>query len=404
MKVGWQTERLGDVVTRLTNGYVGPTRNIYIDSGVPYLLARHVRSNRLLFDGKTFISDEFNRKNKKSMLNAGDVLLVQSGHIGHSAVVTDEHEGDNCHAMIVISPIKDVLTGTFLSLLFNAPDMQLKFEDIRSGSTVPHLTCGAVKELEIPVPPLPEQHRIVAILDEAFAGIATAKANAEQNLRSARALFESQLGAVFSRRGEGWREKPLEAVADILNGYAFKSADFSHVPGVKCIKITNVGVREFVSESGSYLPDSFATKYSAVSVKNGSIVLALTRTIIAGGLKVALVPDEYDGALLNQRVASIMVNHEFLTAPFLFGYLSTQGVVDYVAERVNTLMQPNLSISDLRSMPIPVPPLPEQSQIADQVAGLRAETQRLASLYQRKLAALDELKKSLLHQAFSGQL
>ncbi len=83
---GWVERRLGDIVTRLTNGYVGPTRNIYHDSGVPYLLARHVKNNRLLFDGRTFISDEFNRKNKKSMLKAGDVLLVQSGHIGHSAV------------------------------------------------------------------------------------------------------------------------------------------------------------------------------------------------------------------------------------------------------------------------------------------------------------------------------
>lgn len=77
------------------NGYVGPTRTIYQESGVPYLLARHVKNNRLVFDGKTFISDEFNRRNKKSMLKAGDVLLVQSGHIGHSAVVTDDHEGHN---------------------------------------------------------------------------------------------------------------------------------------------------------------------------------------------------------------------------------------------------------------------------------------------------------------------
>ncbi|MEI6339545.1 MAG: restriction endonuclease subunit S, partial [Verrucomicrobiota bacterium] len=168
MKKGWQTKRLGDVVTRLTNGFVGPTRNIYHETGIPYLLARHVRNNNLLFDGRTFITDEFNQKNKKSMLKAGDVLLVQSGHIGHSAVVTEEHEGHNCHAMIVISPVKDAITGPYLSLFFNSPDMQRGFEEIRSGSTVPHLTCGAVKELQIPVPPLAEQQRIVGLLDEAF--------------------------------------------------------------------------------------------------------------------------------------------------------------------------------------------------------------------------------------------
>lgn len=157
----WPKKKLGDIVARLTNGYVGPTRNIYLESGVPYLLARHVKNNRLIFDGKTFISDEFNRKNKKSMLKAGDVLLVQSGHIGHSAVVSKAHEGHNCHAMIVITSVRDVLTGQFLSLYFNSPEMRQKFEQIRSGSTVPHLTCGAVRELPITLPDLAEQQRLV---------------------------------------------------------------------------------------------------------------------------------------------------------------------------------------------------------------------------------------------------
>lgn len=159
---GWVEQRLGDVVSRLTNGFVGPTRNIYHESGVPYLLARHVKNNRLLFDGRTFISDEFNRKNKKSMLKAGDVLLVQSGHIGHSAVVTEEHEGHNCHAMIVISPVDGAFIGPFLSLFFNSSGMKEKFQEIRSGSTVPHLTCGEVRELKIPLPDLAAQHRLVA--------------------------------------------------------------------------------------------------------------------------------------------------------------------------------------------------------------------------------------------------
>jgi restriction endonuclease S subunit len=141
-----------------------------------------------------------------------------------------------------------------------------------------------------------------------------------------------------------------------------------------------------------------------MSVKAGSIVLALTRTIIAGGLKVAVVPDEYDGALLNQRVASIISDDQHLNGAFLFAYLSTQIVVDYVKERVNTLMQPNLSITDLRAMPIPVPPRRDQDKLTEQLDSLREETQRLAHLSGRKLAALEALKRSLLHQAFTGEL
>jgi len=112
------SKKLKEITTRLTNGYVGATRNIYQENGIPYLLAKYVKNNILTFDKKAFVSEEFNQKNKKSILKEDDVLLVQSGHIGHSAVVPEEHEGHNCHAMIVISSDKDFLSGTFLSLFF----------------------------------------------------------------------------------------------------------------------------------------------------------------------------------------------------------------------------------------------------------------------------------------------
>ena len=158
--------RLGDIVDRLTNGFVGPTRDIYVEQGVPYLLARHVRDNRLTFDGRTFVRPEFNERHKKSKLKRGDVLLVQSGHIGHTAVVGTDHEGHNCHAMIVMTPIEGVLLGEYLSHFFNSPEMRQSFETIRSGSTVPHLTCGAVKELGIPLPSVDDQRRLVAQIHE----------------------------------------------------------------------------------------------------------------------------------------------------------------------------------------------------------------------------------------------
>jgi type I restriction enzyme S subunit len=194
----WTTRRLGDVVTRLTNGYVGPTRGIYQQTGVPYLLARHVRDNRLVFDGRTFVSRDFNERNKKSILKAGDVLLVQSGHIGHSAVVTSQHEGHNCHAMIVISPKPGGLTGTFLSLYFNSPQMRRRFDEIRSGSTVPHLTCGAVKELAVPIPSEAEQQRLVARSGAVLAEAEQLRRLCERKLTALEALKQSLLHQAFT--------------------------------------------------------------------------------------------------------------------------------------------------------------------------------------------------------------
>lgn len=273
-----------------------------------------------------------------------------------------------------------------------------------SGTTRKRISRSKLGEILIPMPPLVEQERIVGVLDEAFAAIEKAKENAEKNLQNARELFDSTLQAIFTQRGDGWREVPLESVATIINGFAFKSTDFSNRNNIRSIKITNVGIRQFVNGESDNLPDSFAQKHQAVAVKKGSIVIALTRTIISGGLKVAIVPSHYHGALLNQRVAAIEPADNVLSAAFLFGLLSTRYAADYVKARVNTLMQPNLSILDLKTMPIPMPSFRKQEQVAEQLTKIREETQHLESIYRQKLAALEELKKSILQKAFSGEL
>ena len=396
--------RLGDLVERLTNGFVGPTRDIYVEKGVPYLLARHVRDGQLSFDGLTFVSAAFNEAHKKSKLKRGDVLVVQSGHIGHTALVGVAHEGHNCHAMIVVTPKPEILDGRFLSYYFNSPNVREWIEAIRSGSTVPHLTCTAVRELSVPTPPLAEQHRIAGTLGDALEGVSVAKANVEKNLQNAHLLRTFESERLFTDATSTCLEQPLEEVASIVTGFAFKSADFSVGPGLKCIKITNVGVGEFVPVDGDFLPFDFAGKYGGFAAAKGSIVLALTRTIIGAGLKVAVVPEEFDQSLVNQRVAAITAHREWITADYLFAYLRTRRVRTFVQANVNTLMQPNLSIADLRQLPVPVPTVAAQVRLVDSLATLSEQVDGLVSVYRRKLTALDELKNSLLHQAFNGAL
>ena len=163
---GWERRRLGDVITKVTNGYVGPTRVIYKETGIPYILSKHIKGNRILFDSKTFISDEFNQKNKKSILKQGDVLLVQTGDIGQAAVVPKEHVGHNCHALIVMSPVANVLNGTYLSHYLTSDAGIRQTETIETGATLRHLNCHDVKELKIPVPPISEQQRFAALVEK----------------------------------------------------------------------------------------------------------------------------------------------------------------------------------------------------------------------------------------------
>jgi type I restriction enzyme S subunit len=339
----------------------------------------------------------------------GDVLMAkitpcfENGKLGVARGLTNG-VGFGSSEYIVLRPAP-TLEAEFLYYYLARPTFLEEGARTMTGA-VGHkrVTKEFVENYPIPLPPVTEQRRIVAILDEAFEGIATAKANAERNLQSAKELYECQLEALFASGDLKWTEHPLEQVATITNGYAFKSTDFRADPGIRSIKITNVGVREFVDDAGNYLPAAFAERHSGFTVSKGSIVLALTRTIISGGLKVAVVPHDFDGALLNQRVAAIQPHAAELEAPFLFAYLSSRRVMNYVKSRVNTLMQPNLSIGDLKRLPIPVPALSRQRELVQTLNGLEDETGRLEAVYVQKIDALDDLKRSLLHQAFTGAL
>jgi type I restriction enzyme S subunit len=277
-------------------------------------------------------------------------------------------------------------------------------ESLTSGATRKRISRKNLGEVPIPLPPIPEQQRIVAILDQAFADIEKARANAEKNLKNARELFDSYLNQVFSQRGEGWVERPLDSFSNIVNGFSFKSGDFSPSNKVKSIKITNVGVYDFVEESDNYLPQDFLDKYSRYQAYEGDIVVALTRTIISSGLKVAVVPKSYNAALINQRVAAVQVNEEIMPKEMLQAFLSTSMAIDYVKSNVSELMQPNLSIKDLKAFPVPVPPSSKKQVVAKNISNIKLQRDQLVAKYTTKLASLDELKKSLLQKAFSGEL
>ena len=259
------------------------------------------------------------------------------------------------------------------------------------------------------VPPLPEQKRIVGILDEAFAGIATAKANAEKNLQNARAIFESHLNAVFTQRGDGWEEKTLGEVCDLQNGYAFKSGDYIKASNTLNIRMSNIrpGGNFDPEHNQRYLPDSYAKDYSAFLLSAGDLIIAMTD--MAGDPKILGVPTlvgELEGRnfLMNQRVGKLFGFSADVRPPYLRYFLTSPSVKQFYKSKGAGGLQVNISKGDILSVSIPLPNVSKQNRVVEQLDELSEETQHLTSLYERKLAALEELKKSLLHQAFNGEL
>lgn len=156
----WEVRTISSACTKITNGYVGPTRDVLVDSGVRYLQSLHIKSNRIQFDTPYFVSEDWSNSHAKSILESGDVLIVQTGDIGQSAVVTDEFAGCNCHALIIVSPLNALLEGEWLSWVLNSSFGYHSLLSIQTGALHPHLNCGKVKQLYVPLPPKAEQQQI----------------------------------------------------------------------------------------------------------------------------------------------------------------------------------------------------------------------------------------------------
>jgi len=161
----WPKKRIEEVSVLVTNGFVGKSAQHYVaEGGVPYLVSKNVRRNRLKLDEVTYISEEFHHSARKSQLLEGDILSVQSGHIGETAVVPKEYAGANCHALIITRPDPKELNPYFASYYLNSAVGQRRLSQLVIGSTIQHLNTSDLKRLEIPLPSIEEQKRIASFL------------------------------------------------------------------------------------------------------------------------------------------------------------------------------------------------------------------------------------------------
>ncbi|CAG0937307.1 hypothetical protein TFLX_06231 [Thermoflexales bacterium] len=256
-----------------------------------------------------------------------------------------------------------------------------------------------LKELEIAYPSRAEQQRIVGILDAAFDGIATAKANAEQNLQNARALFESYLQSVFTQRGEGWMDTVIGECIRFID-YRGKTPQKTE-SGLRLITAKNVKMGYVQDEPREFVaPDSYDGWMTRGIPKFGD-VLFTTEAPLANVAQ--LETDEK--VVFAQRIIIMQPDASRLDSTFLKYLLLSQPVQQRIHAKGTGATVQGIKASLLKTIEISFPKsVTEQRQLVAKLDVLREENQRLESLYQRKLAALDELKKSLLHQAFSGAL
>jgi type I restriction enzyme S subunit len=407
VKAGWTTKRLGEIAefkppkSEARERFSGTEEVAFLPMedlsiAVKYPVARQVKRLDEVVGSYTYFAD-------------GDLLLAkitpcfENGKLGIARGLRNGI-GFGSSEFIVIRSKGSVLSEWLFYFL-----SQGRFREEgarRMGGAVgqQRLPREFVEQYEIPFPPLPEQRRIVALLDAAIEGLATAAANAARNLQNARDLFESHLAEVFSRRGEGWVETTLGGLCEVKHGFAFEGKYFSNEGEFVLLTPGNF------YESGGYRDRGEKQKYYTGPIprefvlKGGDLLVAMTEQAV-GLLGSPILVPRSGKFLHNQRLGLVKrrPNVEW-DARFLFHMFNLPAIRKAIQGSASGTKVRHTSPTKIGCIAVHVPLLPIQRRVVAHLDAISTETQRLSQIYEQKQAALAGLKRSLLHQAFNGEL
>lgn len=383
----WDVKKLGEVCSFFN----GQAHEKCIDENGKYKL---INSKFVSSEGEKFKKTN----NALSPLYLNDIVMVMSdvpnGKTLAKCFVVDEDDTYTLNQRICVIRSKNFDTR-FLYYQLNRNKYLLSFNN---GENQSNLRKDDILNCELFVPLLSEQQRIVAILDEAFVAIAKAKANAEQNLKNAKELFESYLQSVFKNKGEGWEKKTLGEVL-----IKTETTDPTKKPNEEFIylDVSSVNKETKEIENATVLLGKDAPSRARKLVRTNDVIFATVRPTHS---RVALITEEY-----NEQVCStgyfVLRAKEFLSNNLVFYFLLTYSFNKQMEKLQKGASYPAVTDSEVKGIYISFPKsLKEQNKIVQKLDALSLETKKLEAIYQQKITDLEELKKSILQKAFAGEL
>jgi type I restriction enzyme S subunit len=411
LPIGWKKIQLGKVAQLSGRiGWKGLTAKEYTKEG-PFFLSVHSLNYGDYVDYRDafHISQQRYDESPEIMLRRNDVLICKDGAgIGKLGIVGDDlPEQTTINSSLLLIRAQEVILPKYLYYSLLSPYFQCIVKSRLMGATTPHLYQRDITEFPIYLPPLPEQRHIVTILDEAFAGLATATANAEKNLNNARELFESHLNSFFAQKEAGWTGKTLSDLVEVTHGFAFDGKCFVEGDGDHPILLTPGNF----TEVGSIDFNEGNTKRFTGVVSPNFVLrkhdLVVVMTDLSSKMKILGKPAfvDRDGILHNQRIGRVIFKDGSLWPEYLYYFFRTAQFIARVKDTATGTMVKHTAPKRILAAVIPIPPtLDEQKGIAAKLNDLSSQVEQLEVLYQEKLLDLTVLKQALLQKAFSGEL
>ena len=398
MKQGWEIKKMLDVVdfqrglTYSKNDEVEISDNVVLRSNNVDL-----KTNKLDFTELKYINPKIvipeNKKVKKGSL----IICTANGsksHLGKVALIDDDYDYAFGGFMGLIKP-KENLNSDFLFHLMTSEAYKKFIGGLSDGANINNLKFGDLGKFEIPLPPLHEQKRIVSILDEAFAAIAKAKANAEENLKNAKELFEVYLHKYYTSKEEGWEQKNLKEVAEYFNGLTYSPKDVGK-EGIIVLRSSNVQNDDL--DFNDIVRVKLTVKEKII-VQDGDILMCSRNGSARLVGKTATIKNLDEEMTFGTFMMIIRSEYN----PYLSWFFKSTNFRNQIKGGENTMIN-QITRYMLDDVVLSFPTIDKQNEIVQQLDALSKEIRKLDIIYNKKINDLEELKKVVLQKAFSGEL
>ena len=399
---GWQWVKLGDVCRDVSDGsHFTPT---YIEEGIPFLSVKNIRETGINFDDCKFICEEEHKKLcKRCKPEKGDVLYTKVGTTGIAKAI-DIHREFSIFVSVALLKLKSEVIPEYLEKVLNAPICKKQAESLTQGAANRNLVIKDLKCIEIPLPPLSEQKRIAAILNEQMEAVEKARKATEAQLEAAKALPAAYLRAVFeSEEANSWERRKLGEICQSNGQYGTSEKSTNVNQGLPVLRMGNIIEGKINWSDLMYvnLPTDEETKFL---LKKGDVLFNRTNSAELVG-KTAVFDAEFK-AVFASYLIRFKMRYNLADPYYISAYInSRQGRKFIEANMTRAIGQVNISASTMYNMPIPIPPtLEKQKQIASTLTEQMQEVERLKQNLKEQLDTINKLPAVLLRRAFKGEL
>ena len=398
LPVGWEIKTIGEVCKTGAGGTPVKSNKEYYENGqIPWLLSGEVAQGEI-FKSEKFITQAGLENSSAKIFPVNTVIVAMYGATAGQVGILRFEAATNQAVCGILPNEKFVPEFIYYVLLSKKAELISK----AVGNAQPNISQIKIKNTKILIPPLSEQKRIVAILDEAFEGIDRAIANTEKNLANSRELFESYLNNIFIQKGDEWEENKLGNIATFINGLNFTKSSKGEsikIDGVKDFQ-NHFWIQEDQFDSvridAELKEINILRKGDILTVRSNGNKELIGRCILAGDIS---EKTSHSGFTIRIRIEK-----EDIYPQFIVHFLKSRELRKQLTESGGGISISSLNQQGLSLIIMSFPPFIEQKAIVAKIDELAVETQRLETIYRQKIAALKELKQSILQKAFTGEL